>query len=53
MKIHNEDMVRSHDVHTSRTVSTAWLRSKAMAAKSVLQIVVLHPGFCLSVHFLS
>ena len=29
---------RSHDVYTSRTVSTALLRSKAVAEESMLQI---------------
>ena len=53
MKIHNEDMVCSHAVHTSITFSTAVLRAEAVAELSTLQIVGLHHSFCSSVHFLS
>ena len=53
MKIHNEDMVRSHEVCESSTMPTAGREAEAAAGKSTLQFVGLHPGFCSSVHFLS
>ena len=56
MKILNEDMVRSHTrfaVCESSTMPTAGREAEAVAGKSTLQIVGLHPGFCSPVHFLS